>query len=116
LENLCLQGDRVGINKKPIWHSVDDDYSTASLIKFAAFTLTNESMFRSLNSEISQYKLFKKMTNLRWNKTINLTGMDEDYPINFNDIVNNIKDKSLLYTAKNGTIRMITGFGFDEKT
>ena len=66
LENKALQDQAVGIDKKPIWHHYDEAYGTASLLKFATFTITNLRMLQSIGSETSLYNLFKKMTNLQW--------------------------------------------------
>lgn len=66
LENLSLQDQEVGVDKKPIWHHYDDKLMTATLLKFATFTMTNERMLSSLNSDLSLYNLFKQMTNQQW--------------------------------------------------
>ena len=66
LENLSLQDQEVGIDKKPIWHHFDDKLMTATLLKFATFTITNERMMSSLQSDVQLYKLFKQMTNQQW--------------------------------------------------
>lgn len=66
LENLSLQDQEVGIDKKPIWHHYDDKLMTATLLKFATFTITNERMMSSLQSDVQLYKLFKQMTNEQW--------------------------------------------------
>lgn len=66
LENLSLQDQEVGIDKKPIWHHYDDKLMTATLLKFATFTITNERMLSSLQSDVQLYKLFKQMTNEQW--------------------------------------------------
>jgi len=41
LENWSLQENEVGTIKKPIWHYYDGEHMTASLVKFAAHTMTN---------------------------------------------------------------------------
>lgn len=43
---------------------------SATLLKFATFTMTNERMRTSLNSTISLYNLFKQMTNMQWSEDI----------------------------------------------
>ena len=64
LENKALQDQEVGVDKKPIWHSYNPRLMSATLLKFATFTMTNERMRTSLNSNISLYNLFKQMTNI----------------------------------------------------
>lgn len=66
LENKALQDQEVGVDKKPIWHSYNPRLMSATLLKFATFTITNERMRTSLNSNISLYNLFKQMTNQQW--------------------------------------------------
>ena len=84
LENKALQDQEVGVDKKPIWHSFDPKTLSATLLKFATFTITNERMRTSLNSDISLYSLFKQMTNLQW------SSIDE----NGNVVWNNSKNQS----------------------
>lgn len=69
LENKALQDQEVGVDKKPIWHSYNPRLMSATLLKFATFTMTNERMRTSLNSNISLYNLFKQMTNRQWYTT-----------------------------------------------
>lgn len=71
LENNCLDEQKVGINRKPIWSAMTSDL-TLFEAKFAAFGITNSSMLQSIDSKSSLYRLFKKMHNLRWNGTIDL--------------------------------------------
>lgn len=73
LENKALQDQEVGVDKKPIWHSYNPRLMSATLLKFATFTMTNERMRTSLNSNISLYNLFKQMTNMQWS-TVNPDG------------------------------------------
>lgn len=63
LENNSLQDQAVGWNKKHIWHDIDHTNMSDILLKFAAYTITNEWMRKSLGSDISLYKLFQKMNN-----------------------------------------------------
>lgn len=70
LENKALQDQEVGVDKKPIWHSYNPRLMSATLLKFATFTMTNERMRTSLNSNISLYNLFKQMTNMQWSEDI----------------------------------------------
>lgn len=67
LENLSLQGDMAGDDKKPIVHDFDILNGTAVLEKFATFSMYNERMRRSLFSDIKLYNLFRKMSDQNWN-------------------------------------------------
>ena len=73
LENLSLGSQAVGFIKKPIWHSYDTNGGTAFLAKFATNTITNEVMRASLHSSTSSFRLFKRMTNMKWPEGIDLT-------------------------------------------
>lgn len=73
LENWSLQENEVGTIKKPIWHYYDGEHMTASLVKFAAHTMTNTLMRQSEGSPVSMRKMFMKMTNQSWTKIINDT-------------------------------------------
>jgi hypothetical protein len=66
LENKALQDQEVGVDKKPIWHHYNPETMSATLLKFATFTITNERMRTSLQSDISLYNMFKKMTDIKW--------------------------------------------------
>ena len=66
LENKALQDQEVGVDKKPIWHSYNPRLMSATLLKFATFTMTNERLKTSLNSDIALYDLFKQMHNIQW--------------------------------------------------
>lgn len=68
LENNSLQDQAPYLDKKPIWHHYDKFLGTATLLKYATFTITNLRMQQSLNSDVSLYQLFKKMTNIQWRK------------------------------------------------
>lgn len=77
LENNSLQDSEVGTVKKPIHHWYDDRFGTATLLKYAVDTITNQWMRQSegnnLNGDSSAIrlrKLFKKMHNIRWSQTI----------------------------------------------
>lgn len=73
LENFSLQDSAVGDDKKPIGHDYNGKYGTAALLKFATFSAYNERMRQSMNSDISLYKLFNKMSNFQWKEDIDLT-------------------------------------------
>jgi hypothetical protein len=61
----------VGFTKKPIWHAYDSNGSTAFLAKFATNTITNAEMKNSASPNL--FKLFKKMTNLPWDASENIS-------------------------------------------
>lgn len=131
LENKSLQDQEVGVDKKPIWHSFNPNLMAATLLKFASFTITNERMRTSLNSNMSLYNLFKKMTNLQWStrnadgtevwnnsrgesfNLVNTKGLKKnqyDKIQFFKDILNT----KPLYYEENGLHYQIVDFGFDE--
>lgn len=66
LENNSLSDQAVGWDKKPIWHHFNPKLMTATLLKFASFAITAERMRMSLQSDLSLYNLFKKMTDIPW--------------------------------------------------
>lgn len=83
LENNALQDSEVGMIKKPIHHWYDDRYSTATLLKYAVDTITNQWMRQSegndLNNDyhgISLRNVFKKMHNVRWSQQNLSRGID----------------------------------------
>jgi len=49
LENGSLQGAHVGIDKKPIGHSMDDSYMVETELKYALFAITNWRVRNSSN-------------------------------------------------------------------
>ena len=76
LENWSLQDCEVGTVKKPIQHWYDDRFMSATLLKYAVDTITNQWMRQSEGNNpnnkeqgIMLRHLFKKMTNVRWHKT-----------------------------------------------
>lgn len=73
LENWSLQDNEVGTVKKPIHHWFDDKYMTATLLKYAVDTMTNQWMRQAEGNDINENQhaivirnMFKKMTNMRW--------------------------------------------------
>ena len=74
LENNSLQDCEVGTVKKPIQHWYDDRYMSATLLKYAIDTITNQWMRQSEGNQsptnrkhgIVLRNIFKKMTNVRW--------------------------------------------------
>ena len=76
LENWSLQDCEVGTVKKPIQHWYDDRFMSATLLKYAVDTITNQWMRQSEGNNpnnkeqgIMLRHLFKKMTNVRWHET-----------------------------------------------
>ena len=65
LENKSLGPNEVGDIKKPIHHAFNDDYMTATLLKYATDTITNNWMRESINNSngINLHNLFMKMHN-----------------------------------------------------
>lgn len=117
LQNNSLQDQEVSNdNQKPIWHHYDSNTGTATLLKFATFVMSNERIRASLNSDISLYNLFKKMTNLQWNPVngVQINLLHKAYGrgnIDFaSDILNGNK---LYYQDGDGQHYQITGFGQD---
>lgn len=119
LENLSLQDNEVGKVKKPIWHHYDDETATATLVKYAADTITNDLMRKSERSRVSLRKLFKKMTNLEWKKNGNwiygkvdlVEGCDfGNGKINF---VKDILQGNELFYERGGKYYTILDFGRD---
>ena len=72
LENKSLQDCEVGTVKKPIQHWYDDKYMSATLLKYAVDTITNQWMRQSdgnTRRAIVLNNIFKKMTNVRWHNS-----------------------------------------------
>lgn len=123
LENKALQDQEVGVDKKPIWHHFNPLTMSATLLKFATFTITNERMQQSLNSDINLYKLFKQMTNMQWetsgqwnnsrNIAINLVQGKGFGNKNINFAVNILQEKPLFYN-NNGKHYQILDLKMDE--
>lgn len=130
LENGGLQSQEVGLDKKTIWHHFDNETGTSGLMKFAAYAITNQRMKASMNSTVSLYNMYKKMTNLQWNtkddKGNELWNLCKTYRVNpktrskftpnfSKDILNN---ERLMYSTydENGKqiIKQITDFGRDD--
>ena len=132
LENWSLQENEVGTIKKPIWHYYDGEHMTASLVKFAAHTMTNTLMRQSEGSPVSMRKMFMKMTNQSWTKVITealqaqmpegevaifdgnifkLAGHTSDKAIKFNTITDG--NPMLYYMGAEGDHYAITNAGFE---
>lgn len=132
LENLALQDQEVGVDKKPIWHSFNPRLMSATLLKFATFTQTAERMRTSLKSDISLYKLFKQMHDLAWadlNDDGTVAKWNNSKGIGFDlvstvgykknqytgiDFLTNIIGNTPLFYEENGKHYQINGFGKDE--
>lgn len=69
LENLSLQDNAAGEDKKPIGHDFSGDYGSAVLLKYATFSMYNERMRVTQMSDINQYDLFRRMSNFEWDIT-----------------------------------------------
>lgn len=54
LENGSLQGAHVGIDKKPIGHSMDDSYMVETELKYALFAITNWKV-RNSSNRVGEY-------------------------------------------------------------
>ena len=120
LENKSLQDQEVGVDKKPIWHHFNPNTMSATLLKFATFTITNERMQQSLNSDVNLYKLFKQMTNIQWSPANNSRGVDIDLVQgkefgnkNINFAVNILQGQPLFYN-NNGKHYQILDLKMDE--
>lgn len=129
MENRALGSQAVGFTKKPIWHDYDTSSGTAFLAKFATNTITNETMKASIKSQASDYRLFKKATNLQWGSEVDLTSslsqsktFDDDLvdvgeketaaqrrKTWFADVI--LQKGKLFYKNKYGDIIEIVGFG-----
>lgn len=120
LENNSLGDQRVGTNRKPIWDDQTGDL-TSFLAKFASFGQTNSMMLQSLQSNSAQYNMFKKMHNIRWNRTIDLTKNinqfqqtmydQEEVSRWFREAI--LGGEKLFYKNQLGEIVQVTDFGKD---
>lgn len=120
LENNSLGDQRVGTNRKPIWDDQTGDL-TSFLAKFASFGQTNSMMLQSLQSNSAQYNMFKKMHNIRWNGTIDLTKNinqfqqtmydQEEVSRWFREAI--LGGEKLFYKNQLGEIVQVTDFGRD---
>lgn len=126
LENKSLQDQEVGVDKKPIWHSYNSRLMSATLLKFATFTMTNERLKTSLNSDISLYNLFKQMTNIQWQNPDGTWNTRNGQEINLIttkgfkrngskiDFFYDVLQENPLYYNENGNHYQITDFKQDE--
>lgn len=133
LENKSLMSQEVGDDKKPIWHHYNHNTGTASLMKFAAFGITNERIRASMNSTVSLLNIMKKMTNMQWQRkedgewntsypirldqTVNFSGINRKQRlVNFRTEILNGNELVYKRLGRNNDyeFRKITNFRYDE--
>ena len=108
LENLSLQDNEVGTIKKPIWHHYNHRYGTAFLAKYAVHTMTNQWMRQSEASDISLQRLFKKMTDIRWDQKYDLmNSAQHKLSTKLNFLADILEGKSLFYRKGNKHYQII---------
>lgn len=115
LENNSLEDSKAGDVKKPIWDINEYKYGLRRLVKYASDTITNRIMLNSLNSSISMYRVFKKMTNMQWGE--NEIDLIDDWAIcdyEENSFVENILNGQQLYYEQNGNYYRIINFNKEE--
>ncbi len=95
LENKSLGSNEVGSVKKPIQHSFNNKYMTATLLKYATDTITNQWMRQSVGNDLNNNQhainllnLFKKMHNKRWHKLGENGEMLDDWVDGEIDLIN----------------------------
>lgn len=138
LENKSLGPNEVGTIKKPIQHYYDDRYMTATLLKYATDTITNQWMRQSVGNDLNSTKhainlhnIFRKMHNKRWHVVdaqgksiegawkdgeidlIKGCGYKADHEISFADDImeQNLYPNNQLYYNRAGNHIKITDFG-----
>lgn len=138
LENKSLGPNEVGTIKKPIQHYYDDRYMTATLLKYATDTITNQWMRQSVGNDLNSTKhainlhnIFKKMHSKRWHVVdaqgksiegawndgeidlIKGCGYKADHEISFADDImeQNLYPNNQLYYNRAGNHIKITDFG-----
>lgn len=117
-QNNSLQDSEVGDVIKPLWQAEVPTYGAKRLIKYAADTITNAMMRNSEFSEISMYHMFKKMTNISWNREyaseqknlFNQYKHRKNPNVSFSDITQN---SGALYYEIGEKTYQISGIGFD---
>ena len=135
LENKSLQDNEVGTIKKPIHHWYDDRFGTATLLKYAVDTITNQWMRQAEGNDLNETghairlrRMFKKMHHIRWSKSKNeivkqrgidlINGCDfrerEDSPdFHSIDFFNDILQQHDLFYKKGIQDIQIIDFGID---
>lgn len=138
LENKSLGPNEVGTIKKPIQHYYDDRYMTATLLKYATDTITNQWMRQSVGNDLNSTKhainlhnIFRKMHSKRWHVVdaqgksiegawndgeidlIKGCGYKADHEISFADDImeQNLYPNNQLYYNRAGNHIRITDFG-----
>lgn len=138
LENKSLGPNEVGTIKKPIQHYYDDRYMTATLLKYATDTITNQWMRQSVGNDLNSTKhainlhnIFRKMHSKRWHVVdaqgksiegawndgeidlIKGCGYKADHEISFVDDImeQNLYPNNQLYYNRAGNHIKITDFG-----
>lgn len=138
LENKSLGPNEVGTVKKPIQHFYDDRYMTATLLKYATDTITNQWMRQSVGNDlngtkhaINLHNIFRKMHSKRWHVVdaqgksiegawsdgeidlIKGCGYKADHEISFADDImeQNLYPNNQLYYNRAGNHIKITDFG-----
>lgn len=135
LENKSLQDSEVGTVKKPIHHWYDDRFGTATLLKYAVDTITNQWMRQAEGNDLNETrhairlrKMFKKMHHIRWNsaeaKARGERGIDlidgcdfrartDDPNFRSIDFFNDILQQHKLFYKKGDQDVQITDFGIE---
>ncbi len=138
LENKSLGPNEVGTIKKPIQHYYDNRYMTATLLKYATDTITNQWMRQSVGNDLNSTKhainlhnIFRKMHSKRWHVVdaqgksiegawndgeidlIKGCGYKADHEISFADDImeQNLYPNNQLYYNRAGNHIKITDFG-----
>lgn len=78
-ENNSLLDASVGKDKKTIMHDIDPIYGRPTLLKWAVFEINNERRRLSTMSECSLENMFRKMTNIPFNKDLDLAKYYDEY-------------------------------------
>ena len=135
LENKSLQDSEVGTIKKPIHHWYDDRFGTATLLKYAVDTITNQWMRQAEGNDLNETshairlrKVFKKMHHIRWHsaeaKAAGQRGIDlidgcdfrartDDPDFRSIDFFNDILQQHKLFYKKGDQDVQITDFGIE---
>lgn len=135
LENKALQDSEVGTIKKPIHHWYDDRFGTATLLKYAVDTITNQWMRQAEGNDLNETghairlrKMFKKMHHIRWHsaeaKAAGQRGIDlidgcdfksrtDDPDFHSIDFFNDILQQHKLFYKKGDQDIQISDFGIE---
>lgn len=104
-ESWSLGGQTIGMDKKTIGHAYDNRTGSVVLWKHATYTITNERMRMSSNSEIKLTNIFKKMSSIKFGNDIKL------------NLVNDIgyEFENLYYESGPRQYRKIDSLNYDTK-